>query len=134
MKKNFKVSDLIGPELDMAVAIAMGYVHCSGPWWHHKDDASRSLSIESFSPSMNCQQGHEVIEDNWIGLDRPKRGQTPPVWRALAEFKGDRLFNPMGNVVSVYGPTALIAAMRAKVGSVYGEFIEMKVPRKKRTD
>jgi len=115
------ISELIGPQLDMAVAFALGYVEYNGPWWHHRDDPSRILHISEFSPSANSQQGHDIIEADWIGLDRPGRGQSTPTWRALADFTGDRKFNRYGSVVAMYGPTALIAAMRCKVASIYGE-------------
>jgi len=132
MKKTFKISKLIGPELDMAVAIALGYIQYSGPWWHHKDDANQILNITTFSPSTNGEQGIDIIDNGWIGLDRPSLGQTPPVWRALADFKGERRLNPLMNVVDAFGPTALIAAMRAKVASIYGDSIELDIPRTKR--
>lgn len=125
MNKLMQTQDLIGQPLDQAVAVALGYVHYNGPWWHHRDDNARMLNLETFAPSVNGAQGQEIIESSWIGLDRPSRGQTPPVWRALSDFKGDRKYNRMGIVVSMWGPTALIAAMRCKVASVYGDTIEL---------
>lgn len=128
MKKTFQIKDLIGPPLDQAVAVALGYVHSIGPWWHDKNDSTRMLDITTFSPSVNSGQGHDIIEESWIGLVRPSLGQTPPIWRALSDFHGDRKIDPMGNVVGMWGATSLIAAMRCKVASVYGTTIELDIP------
>lgn len=122
MAKSLKVRELVGADLDKAVACALGYVPYSGPWWQHKDDPLRTLNIESFSPTTNGQQGQDIIEGDWIGLERPSRGQTPPVWRAVMDNAAPRIGTQVHQiVVDAWGPTALIAAMRCKVASVYGD-------------
>ena len=89
-----------------------------------RSDPSQSLDIETFCPSTDGRQGASIIEASWIGLERPSTGQTTPVWRAIANFMGQSK-DSSHRVVSMYGETALIAAMRCKVATVYGEAIDM---------
>lgn len=128
MKKKYLIQDLLGHDLHMAVAICLGYEPSKHQIWQHKDDPHRILNIDEFTPSTDAHQAHNIIEEFWIGTDRPSRGQTPPIWRALSNYRGERLLNPMGNVVGMWGPTHLIAAMRCFVGVFYFEKIEMNIP------
>jgi hypothetical protein len=109
--------DLIGAELDAAVARAMGEkdvdiehagkrVFCSVLRSHRSD----SFWTE-FSPSTNWNQGGPLIQEHRIDVqyDYPDDPYDPEAWVAFMFFGKDRIMYP--------GPTPLIAAMRAFVAS-----------------
>jgi hypothetical protein len=107
-----KVSTLIGPALDWAVAKAMGK-----ETWRA---ASGKLHLvyrgiyetEVFQPSVRWAQGGPIIERETIGLffDRACGNQ----WRA-------------NHITAPYqlGPTPLVAAMRCYVASKLGDEVEI---------
>ena len=130
MQKNFEVAELMGPDLDRAVAISLGYVEFNGPWWQHTETKTL-INIETFSPSTRPDQGHAIIEESWIGLERPTR--AAPMWGALSDPHGPTLADLTGKVVAMTGPTALIAAMRCKVASVFGPKITMRTLKVRKT-
>ncbi len=113
-----KTSELIGPTLDWAVAKAKGdfqfEVYFNRVWYlwfathgslspHHTD------SIE-WLPSTSWEQGGPIIERECIAID--KDGE---VWCASMN----------DNPIAFYGPTPLIAAMRAFVASRLGDEVEI---------
>lgn len=84
-----------------------------------------------FSPSAVPEHGQPIMERLCIGVDRPSKGQAPPVWRALGDMPDEvhkRLYKARApythnNVLSAYGPTMLIAGMRVRVAMAYGETV-----------
>lgn len=65
--------------------------------------------LQRFKPSTNPTHGWPIIEDTRISLDDFSLGGDK-FW--LASIHGEH---------AAEGPTALIAAMRSKVASVYGD-------------
>jgi hypothetical protein len=127
----FKVSELEGAKLDYWVARVMGYRFSAEVPEElcglAAEGANAGCHVKDWTPSIDWSQGGPIIEtdkmiitpsgdgdwcagmDGWIdpGGDAGPRWQTPPnvpLW--------------------MHGQTALIAAMRCKVASKYGEEIE----------
>lgn len=100
-----KVNKLIGTELDFWVLMARNVGYGMGP-----DDAKASAKLAihmiGASPSRNWAEGGAIIEGHGICLNRKGR---PSRW--VASIKG----------VHKSGDTALVAAMRTYVASVYGD-------------
>jgi hypothetical protein len=90
-----KTSELTGPALDRAVAMANGN--------------TGHFLIDGYSPSTNWAQGGPIIEREGITLTHQ---QTQ--WAAQTD---DDVF--------AYGPTPLIAAMRCYVASKLGDEVDV---------
>ena len=65
--------------------------------------------------------GHAVIEWIWISIERPSQGQTVPTWRAVTDWRGSQKPHEFQGPVSAFGPSGIIAAMRALVMATFGE-------------
>jgi len=114
-----KTQDLIGAALDWAVWAASGGAAAypkttSGPaflkLW-------RSNTTKYVHPSTDWAQGGPIIEREHIALDyyhTPIHPDVQPRWEARH-----------GSGVFEYGPTPLIAAMRAYVASKLGDEVEV---------
>lgn len=108
-------STLSMPDLDAAVAAALGRETA----WRSDGIALRDLAngptawIANFQPSSNWAHGGPIIERHGIALDCWPGRETEYRWRAAIS----------ATTVSAceYGPTALIAAMRAFVATHPGE-------------
>ena len=109
-----KVSELEGAELDYWVAKALGWTpdpdmspesYTEG-YWHGTSDFYAKYE---WKPSTNWNQGGPLIEKFYICLDYDFCG----TWIAAIPEKPNK-----------YGPTPLIAAMRALVASKFGEEVE----------
>ena len=97
-----KTSELIGPALDWTVAKCKGWsTHL--PW----DDRA--------CPSTNWSQGGPIIEREHISIIDC---DGYDFWRA------DKM-NAQAQVVTAYGSTPLIAAMRCYVASKLGDEVEI---------
>lgn len=117
-----KVAELIGAELDYWVAKAcglnatlmadIGIVSIADePQWYRQ----LANGCQNWAPSTDPAQGHTIIEREEIGIHPP--GVSPHgEWEAAVRQHPD--------MYQATGPTALIAAMRAKVASVYGDEVE----------
>lgn len=109
-----KTSDLIGPALDWAVA------KCEG--WPERGfqslDGIQRNTVEAashpFSPSTDWSQGGPIIEREKIGT-----------WPSEKEGREDQWGARMLNTYITYGPTLLVAAMRAYVSSKLGDEVEI---------
>lgn len=103
-----KTAGLIGPALDWAVAKCEGY---SG------EQALDILYCDSkaLSYSTNWAQGGPIIEREHISI---VDCDGYDFWRA------DKM-NAQAQVVTTYGPTPLIAAMRCYVASKLGDDVEI---------
>lgn len=109
--KNTKTCDLIGEDLDYAVAYSKGYTLQTAK------DINGDFFKEEYKPSTNWKRGGYIIEEKKItiiGYDNQ--------WEAHLTV-GSFVDSGVGDWVS--GPTPLIAAMRAYVQSVLGEEINM---------
>jgi len=87
----------------------VAYKSDHGPWVHpnYTDDA----------------EAVELMQQQWIGVERPSRGQKTPVWQALTESKMKP--KPLQPVVSAFGVSIGIAVCRALVLSHFGDTIEI---------
>ncbi|MND11831.1 hypothetical protein D3C87_616340 [compost metagenome] len=67
--------------------------------------------------------GHSVIE--WIGVtvERPIPNQVTRRWRAVADWRGERVSHRFCGPESCIGETALIAAMRVVVAVTFGKTV-----------
>lgn len=75
--------------------------------------------LERFNPSTNWAHGGPIIDASHISLDWDERSSVPTEWEA--RLYHDPPEDGGATLTFKYGPTALIAAMRAKVASVYGD-------------
>lgn len=101
------ISELEGAELDLAVAKSLGLIpgldgYMNEVWYKGREVFG---PVYGFSPSTIWAQGGKLIEENEIG-----------VWYDGEEWGADRLIWPTKS--TSYGPTPLIAAMRALVSSL----------------
>lgn len=103
-----KTSDLTGTALDWAVAKCEGIDLFETEGWVYMD-GTRAV----FRPSTDWRQGGLIIEKNKIDLACIAGGE----WVAT----GYRYDDP----VDKYGPTPLVAAMRAHVASKSGDEIDV---------
>ena len=127
-----KTQDLIGPALDWAVATCLAQVHdgamLNGTVMHGLwisglfTDPNYWIRVDEFSPSTRWSQGGPIIEREGIDVFTEKK--TPESWVAsIARYQnGGRL---VGWRIHQYGPTPLIAAMRAYVVSKLGDEAEI---------
>jgi hypothetical protein len=120
------MSELIGVELDAAAAQAAGFEHRVESWATNPPrPAACWLVVEGrvdfargpFSPSTNRDQGDETIERFGIATWRCKEG-----WGAAmpgtSRYPGDNNYVDVNvDDDGAFGPTRLIAAVRAFVGS-----------------
>lgn len=66
-----------------------------------------------------------LMASEWIGVERPSNGQTPPQWRAVTDNKtapDSMRFNP---VVSAWGASLGMAVCRALVLSRIGKTVDV---------
>lgn len=138
-----KVSELTGPLLDLAVAIAFGvrFVEfseaeddgtlCPLPGntaWIHPETKNLCInglgSLGRWSPSRDWSQGGPIIPKYRISLDRVKTG----AYAAIAPEINKWVYATIEDGSLEILP--LIAAMRCLVASVYGDEIELpEMPR-----
>lgn len=109
-----KVSELEGAELDYWVAKAMGLLLLGR--------GKRTLmGNDKFNPSESWEYGGPIIERENITIYSPKIGTDSfaPDWSA--NILGDLTNKGIVRQGEGYGPTPLIAAMRAYVASKFGD-------------
>ena len=108
-----KTSELTGAALDWAVAKCEGrgieFDDPRDPWLTRDGIADQPL--HSYTPSTDWAQGGPIIEREGISLEYAAQ---PEKWCAC--IRADQ---------EVYGPTALIAAMRCYVASKLGDEVEI---------
>lgn len=127
-----KVSELSGGLLDAAVALANGRQFNINPIGDGRfcyilsayDDGSQINSGRTewlyFAPSSQWREGGPIIERERIMLGC--RDVAPMVGKSFSDW-GARIFD--SETPKQYGPTPLIAAMRALVVSKLGEEVEI---------
>lgn len=116
-----KVSELTGPALDYWVAKAENASDNVGSGayvafarmekWGETWEEQQAHPNHRFAPSSDWEHGGPIIDRDKIRLQPPRHA---PQWTADCVGEG-------GAVHFADGPTPLIAAMRAKVASEYGE-------------
>jgi hypothetical protein len=116
-----KVAELDGALLDLAVGEASGFVVAIDGSWCIRElpydpTVDRGGEFFGYFPSTDWAHGGPIIEREHITIEGDPTASVP--WRALtdAERYSDRW---------LYGPTALIAAMRAFVASKLGDEVEL---------
>ena len=119
-----KTSELIGPALDWAVAKCEGYVIewddvFEDYWLEHGD--VRHTRLGNYSPSTSWEQAGPLIERECIATYAsgacsvsPK---NPDYW--VAEILDT------SEILTQYGPTPLIAAMRCYIASKLGDIVDV---------
>ena len=122
-----KVSDLDGAELDYWVAKAMGFtISSDGLHWSYPAKGMLVLIclVADFQPSSLWAYGGPIIDQHLIrteGFGKPGPNQwTGHMW--CGQLTKERA-TPS---VCKYGSTALQAAMRTFVASVYGKEVPLK--------
>lgn len=113
-----KVLNLTGAPLDLWVARAKGWTQDEHERW--RDQRGRAMLINFWMPSTDWAQGGPIIETGNIQVTPFAKWENGDCWSA--DVWGGK--NHTGYIPNnSYGPTALIAAMRAYVASVYGETV-----------
>ncbi len=69
----------------------------------------------------------DLLQREWIGLTRPSKGQSAPLWQALADRKTPRAANDLISVYSMWATDPETAVLRAFVASVFGEVVMVAV-------
>lgn len=111
-------SDLIGPALDWA------YMKADG-WEAGTANMALHLALtRQVAPSIKWDQGGPLIEREKIGLDYFPDGNYPNggEWGATAPYEDKTLG---ATLVIGFGPTPLVAVMRAYVTRMLGDVVEI---------
>lgn len=120
------IDSLTGPALAWAVCAATGYRASitSGRYGDevsYYDEGHGSWAMVRLDDD---EAGH-VMDKHWIGVERPSAGQKPPVWRALADYRGKKdPFRYVG-VVSAHAPDRRTAIFRCLVKSIFNEKVSV---------
>lgn len=125
-----KVAELIGTDLDHAVAIAKGGfifdVFYGRVWymWHATHGSLSPYHTHSveWSPSTDWLYGGPIIETSGISVQTETTKDGHIYWSA---YLRNNLFLEDGSDCFQTGPTMLIAAMRTFVFYRVGEFIDL---------
>jgi hypothetical protein len=143
-----RAEELIGAQLDLWAARAEGMpvYECGTDSWpgngavHCEAFRRRVITVgltgsvhverdgnsEPYAPSGNWAQGGPIIEREGIDTNRSAGRRVDVRWQAIMDGKKDTW--GLSSRVSMFGPTSLIAAMRAFVASKFGdEFDETTV-------
>lgn len=117
-----KTSELTGPELDYWVAMVEELTPVDGePKGYFYWVSERGPESGWFYPSQDWSQGGPLIEK--YGLSPRQYNNidgSENRWNCTIYRKG-LLLNSKGLPINEFGPTPLIAAMRALVASQYGD-------------
>jgi len=119
-----RVADLEGALLDHAVALAEG--DRLPDFWYDPDFGTcwARPGREEWRPSERWAQGGPIIERERIYICFEPWSQHPGEWQAGLDFAGDEGCGYTANHVS-YGPTPLVAAMRAYARSKLGDEVDL---------
>ncbi len=111
-----KTAELVGAQLDWAVAIALGWTR----WGAYPDcwltngasrDISKGPSYQNFHPSVNWRDGGPILDREKIGFKHDVHG----TWAT----------HPLALCGAILGNDMLEAAMRAFVASRLGDVVEV---------
>ena len=109
-----KTSELIGPALDWAVAVADGYSEWDGEAFFRYNGVYCACFLAEWKPSTNREQGGLIMEEERICLTNYLDGDKE--WAAYPTHDVDDVFS---------GPTPLIAGMRCYVASKLGDEVDI---------
>lgn len=120
--KSVKIQELVGFELDWAVAKCEGWDDWSNDLeaFTSKNDVSDWKALANWRPSTNWSQGGPIIEQQEIGIKRNTPCSKGREWEASPSITAKGAGGQFG-----YGPTPLISAMRCYVASKVGTHIEI---------
>lgn len=76
-------------------------------------------------PRCDRAEAAEILVREWISVERPFKGQTPPTWKAIVDNKQRGPRQELHPVLSATGATFELAVHRAFVASYFGEVIDM---------
>lgn len=115
----YKVSELEGALLDLAVAKALGLspIPHQPPGYFYWRDGCGSIRSGHFEPSKDWSVGGPIIERERMML---VGGSGKDWWAELARHTEDLIIESEG-----CGSTPLVAAMRAYVDNRFGEEIDL---------
>lgn len=124
----YKVSELEGPLLDVAVGLAEGLGVERGFDGTLFVDGKAAGGVSEYGPDQNADyspsiawhDGGPIIERERISLHMFRSAPAAFAWHSEIEDEAER------RLVEQYGPAPLIAAMRAYVAGKYGEFVEIQ--------
>jgi hypothetical protein len=135
-----KVSDLSGALLDIWVARSNGWTHAAdGSSWVDENGACQYHPACCYDPSSDWSLGGPIIERDQIFIEPPSvvhyNGGPNSGWRRYDHWRAtvsartrtlppnetQQALRMRGGVGRGAGETPLIAAMRAKVASHYGD-------------
>ena len=118
-----KVEELSGSALLWAVCLALGHA----PVMAATGIAYRSDHGSWVYPRFTSDaEAGELMSSEWIGVERPCRGQKTPAWRAIADSKvPTKPHEFCGGVVSAWGATLGVAVCRALVLSRLGVAVDV---------
>jgi len=116
------IDSLTGPALAWAVCLANGRRASitsghTGAQISNYDEGHGSWSVVRLDDS----EASEAMDKHWIGVERPSRGQKPPVWRALADYRGKRDPLRYVGVVCADSPDRRTAIFRCLVKSIFND-------------
>lgn len=117
-----QVDTLVGAALAWAALKAEGHAPVAGP----TGVGYRSDHGSWVFPTYTDAEATALMVTHWIGVERPSKGQTPPAWRAIGDFRGDRAVRQHLMVVSSHHTEFSIAVTRCFVKTKFGE--ELDVP------
>ena len=115
-----KTDELIGANLDNAVAVTQGFIQkelsMSLSWMigSGKYKGAFQGSVANYNPSEDWETGGPIIEKNFIAISPIG---LPNVWEA-SMAKGGKEYYSTGN-------SPLLAAMRCFIKSKYGETVDV---------
>ena len=114
--------NLDGAALIWAMCLALGHspeVAATGV--AYKDDHGSWVYPRFTSDS----EVGELMTKECIGVERPSKGQTVPLWRAITDKKTQTKYQSRFEVVSAYGETLGVAVCRAIVLSRCGSTVDV---------
>lgn len=118
-----KAEELEGSSLMWAVCLALGHAPAITPTGVAYRSDHGSWVYPRFTSDA---EAGELMSSEWIGVERPSRGQKTPVWRAIADSKvPTKPHEFCGGVVSAWGDTLGVAVCRVLVLSRLGQTVDV---------
>ncbi len=131
-----KTGKLVGPDLNWAVAKALGWINYPedslerGAYWHtdlERAPFGKCIRLSEWNPSTDMNQGGKLLGKIGISLNYRGKGDQGPVsefdWQALHPTACYH-----SRKVAGYGPDFLTAAMRCIALAFFGEHIDIPTP------
>lgn len=120
--QKMKIDNLNGKALVWAVCEALGL----SPVIKNGGITYRSDHGSWVSPRyLDDSEVGELMSSEWVGVERPSKGQSTPVWRAVTDNKSKRNPSVFRPVVDAFGETLGISVCRVIVKSYKGDVIDI---------